>query len=112
MRSRLEVIPLGYVGRVRVIVENPNHPKARASRGYWCPPERGLVSFGEISHCSSKYERHGQLDEQEHPPQHFEDAMAVQPRGFMRVMRDLPTIEPQSGSLLTSMRNLRKLESQ
>jgi len=70
------------VERARAIVEDPNHPIEHAVRGYWCPIETGAVPFDEVSHYTSKYERHGQLNEQGHPARHFEDTIAVQPRGL------------------------------
>jgi len=79
LSNRLEVIPLECVGRVRAIVEDPNHPIEHTVRSYWCPIEIGTVPFDEVLHYTSKYERHAQLNEQGHSAQHFEDAMAVQP---------------------------------
>ena len=80
LSNRLQVIPLECVERVRVIAEDPNHPKEGTVRGYWCPVEGDCVPFfDEVFYKSSRYELHGDLNEQGHPAQLFEDAISVQP---------------------------------
>jgi len=61
--------------------KTPITPKIKelAIRSYWCPIETDAAPFDEVFHYTSKYERHGQLNEQGHPIEHFEDAIAVQP---------------------------------
>ena len=81
LSNRLQVTPLECVERVRVIAEDPNHPKEGTVRGYWCPVEGDCVPFDEVFYNSSRYELHGDLNlnEQGHPAQLFEDAISVQP---------------------------------
>jgi hypothetical protein len=79
LKNRIEVIPLDCVERVRVIAEDPNHSKESAVRGYWCPVEGDCVPFDEVFYHTSPYEKHGELNDQGHPVQHFEDAISVQP---------------------------------
>jgi hypothetical protein len=98
--TRLQVLHVDSVERVRVIVPDPNQPLVGETTviQYWSPADTDSVHFPQVFYEGSKYERYGTLDATGRPVRQFEGAVLVQPWDLC----------PPSARQMREMRNMNR----